>query len=108
MANRTLDDGAKSAGVLATHPAYFTGPANIVPFPSEPDRQPFLMTNRGLWIELTMLNPNSDPSDTLSVVVLGCHYENDFSYVIAIFLEKTENISTFTRCSIVRGAKYPT
>ncbi|KAH8593051.1 heterokaryon incompatibility protein-domain-containing protein [Bisporella sp. PMI_857] len=102
---RILENGDKSAGVLAVHPAYFAGSANIVPFPSEPDRQPFSMTNRGLRIELPMLNHSS--FGTSSVAMLNCHYENDFSGVIAIFLDETENTSTFARSLDPGGFKYP-
>jgi hypothetical protein len=84
-------------GVLATRPSYFAGSADIVPYPSDPDRQPFSMANRGLRIELPMLELGKIPGDDYMVGLLSCHYENDFSGVIGVFLQKTVNRSMFTR-----------
>ncbi|PMD39310.1 HET-domain-containing protein [Hyaloscypha variabilis F] len=101
----SLDIGYQ--GVLATHPSSFAGSADIVPYPSDPDRQPFSMTNRGLRIELPVLEQGKIPGDDNVVGLLGCHYENDFSGVIGVFLQKTANRSIFTRW-IPGLAKYTT
>ncbi|KAN0110643.1 HET domain containing protein [Hyaloscypha variabilis] len=94
-------------GVLATHPSNFAGSADIVPYPGDPDRQPFSMTNRGLRIELPVLQHGKIRGDDTVVGLLGCHYENDFSGVIGVFLQKTANRSIFTRW-IPGLAKYTT
>jgi hypothetical protein len=85
--------------ILATHPLRFAGSANVVPFPSKPDRQPYSMANRGLRIELPVLNSshNLDIYPTFPFAILDCHYENDFSCAIKIPLEETGTSSVFMR-----------
>ncbi|KAH7361081.1 heterokaryon incompatibility protein-domain-containing protein, partial [Rhexocercosporidium sp. MPI-PUGE-AT-0058] len=80
-----LFPSASVVGVFATHPTDFAGSANVVPFPSKPDRLAYSMTNRGLRIELPILNPS--PQSYGQVALLDCHYENDFSGVIGITLK---------------------
>ncbi|KAG4422270.1 hypothetical protein IFR04_004650 [Cadophora malorum] len=47
-------------GVLALHPLDFAMSKNIIPFPSKPRRQPYSMTNKGLQIELPILEVIDD------------------------------------------------
>ncbi|KAE9372496.1 HET-domain-containing protein, partial [Stipitochalara longipes BDJ] len=85
LPGRVIIPGNNKEGVLANHPAHFAGSANIVPFPSEPERQPFSMTNRGLRIELRVLNYRNIRREQL-VGILDCHYKDDFSSAIGIYL----------------------
>lgn len=100
-------DQRSAAGVLATHPAEFAGSANVVPFPSGPDRQPYTMTNKGLRMELRLSFVDYHNGRVgLPVALLDCHYENDFSGVIGIILTGTANSSIFKRFSSPGGRKY--
>lgn len=101
-----IDARGSIAGVLAIEPANFAGSENVVPFPSKPGRQPYLMTNKGLRIELPLLTYN-DNFGTDSIAMLDCHYENDFSGPIGISLKQAATSSVFTRFSCLVGRKYP-
>jgi hypothetical protein len=94
------------AGVFAAHPADFVSSANVVSFPSKPDRLAYSMTNRGLRIELPLLEADPPGVGTTRVALLDCHYENDFSGVIGIFLRETASSSVFERSSLMGGAKF--
>jgi hypothetical protein len=117
IAPEKLDFGAylptSGAGVFAAHPADFASSANAVPFPSKPDRLAYSMTNRGLRIELPLLEVEFpllevDPPKfgTTAAALLDCHYENYFSGVIGIFLRETARSSVFERFSRMGRAKY--
>lgn len=110
IAPEKLDLGAylppSGAGVFAAHPAYFAGSAKVVPFPSMSDRLAYSMTNRGLRIELNLLEVDLPEGGTITAALLDCHYENDFSGVIGIFLRETASSSVFERFSRMGGAKF--
>jgi hypothetical protein len=97
--------GELEGGILASRPAFFAASANVVPFPSEPDRQPYTMTNKGLRIELRFMEVNRI-YEVMPIALLDCHYEDDFSGAIGIPLEKTTNTSVFTRSSEELGGKW--
>jgi hypothetical protein len=86
-----------SRGVLAISPAEFARSADLVPFPSKPDRQLSSMTNKGLRIELPLLKCIHDRPKFALITILNCHYENDFSDAIRIALAETDTSSVFTR-----------
>lgn len=58
------------------------------------------MTNKGLRIDLRLLERREEDAP---VALLDCHYEDDFSGVIGIVLERTSNTFVFTR----HLTKYP-
>jgi hypothetical protein len=95
----------QTAGVFASHPPDFIRSANVIPFPHKRDRLAYSMTNRGLHIELPLLEVNMPLRGTIPVALLDCHYENDFSGVIGIFLSETANGSVFERFSSHGGEK---
>lgn len=71
-------------GPLADSPSRFEQSGNIIPIPSSPERLPYAMTNKGLRIELP-LTPLGG-SYGVSIAVLDCQYENDFSGLLGIVL----------------------
>jgi hypothetical protein len=85
------------AEILAPSPAAFAMSAKIVPFPSAPNRQPYTMTNKGLRIDLRLLEERREYAP---VALLDCHYEDDFSGGIGIVLKRTSNTSVYTRLSM--------
>lgn len=52
LRDRDETEGLMPLGILADSPAWFLDSEDVVPFPSNPDRQSFAMTNKGLRIEL--------------------------------------------------------
>ncbi len=91
--------------LLAPNPSVFAMSAKIVPFPSAPNRQPYTMTNKGLRIDLRLLEKGRGYAP---VALLDCHHEDDFSGVIGIVLKKTSNTSVFTRNSVAFPRKWST
>jgi hypothetical protein len=98
-----IDEG--DIDILAPSPAAFALSAKIVPFPSAPNREPYTMTNKGLRIDLRLLDKGRQ---YITVALLDCHYEDDFSGVIGISLRKTSNSSVYTRLSIGFPRKWST
>jgi hypothetical protein len=91
--------------ILAPSPAAFALSSKIVPFPSTPDREPYTMTNKGLRIDLRLLEKGRIYG---TFALLDCHYEDDFSGVIGIPLEETSNTSVYTRLSMRPPRKWST
>ena len=95
-------------GVLALHPLDFAMSKNIIPFPSKPRRQPYSMTNKGLQIELPILEVIDDEEHgSYCIALLDCHYEDDFSHIIALSLVDTEKSFEFLRSHIKPVITYP-
>jgi hypothetical protein len=64
------------------------------------------MTNRGLRIELPLLEVDPPKFGTTAAALLDCHYGNYFSGVIGIFLRETTSSSVFERFSRMGRVKY--
>jgi hypothetical protein len=92
-----FDEFAFDPEILAPNPSAFAMSAKIVPFPSAPNRQPYTMTNKGLRIDLRLLEESRAHTP---VALLDCHYEDDFTGVIGIVLKRTLNTSVFARFSM--------
>ena len=92
-----INTGDFDIEVLAPSPAAFAMSANVVPFPSAPNRQPYTMTNKGLRIDLRLWIKRRQYAP---VALLDCHYEDDFSGVIGISLKKRSNTSIYSRLSM--------
>jgi hypothetical protein len=95
--NHLFDIFALDPEILAPSPLAFAMSAKVVPFPSTPNQQPYTMTNKGLRIDLRLFVRGIT---YLPVALLDCHYEDDFSRVIGIALNRTSNTSVFTRLSL--------
>jgi hypothetical protein len=87
-----------SYGVLAVSPAAFAGSESVIPIPSgKSESQPSSMTNKGLRIEVPLLNRAITENLSHPVALLNCQFEMDFSGQLGIFLNKTSDNSIFTR-----------
>jgi hypothetical protein len=95
--------GAKSKayGIFARSPKAFEESSKIVPISSGRMTSPFIMTNRGLQIDLPMLAFESDYLDEAGdkeyLGILDCQYEDDFSTCLAITLKQTQTPRVYVR-----------
>jgi len=86
-------DGYLFTGPLADSPANFAQSGNIIPLPSDANKHPYTMTNKGLRIEPLIIGASSQAP----VAILDCHYDNDFSGVLGIKLRATDVPSIYMR-----------
>jgi hypothetical protein len=96
-------EGAKFAayGIFARSPKQFQDSSHIVPLDTDRTTSPFLMTNRGLQIDLPLLPWDADYLDEAGdkeyLGILDCQYEDDFSTCLAISLKQTQTSRVFVR-----------
>jgi hypothetical protein len=87
--------------VIAKSPKAFLGCEEIIPFPGTAGRQPYTMTNRGLRIELPIMElpirTHKEGLRILRIAILDCQVMDDFSGFVGIALEETSEESVFTR-----------
>jgi hypothetical protein len=92
---------SKAYGIFARSPKVFEDSSRIVPISSGRMTSPFLMTNRGLQIDLPMLPFESDYLDEAGdkefLGILDCQFEDDFSTCLAITLKQTQTPRVFVR-----------
>jgi len=95
----TLFGEPAKPGALARHPAEFAAQGGVAPVRSKAHRKPYSMTNKGLHIQLPLLNGTDDfEGDSPSVMgVLNCHFEDDFSSFVGIRLEPTATPDIYRR-----------
>ena len=100
---RARPEGQKSAafGIFARSPKQFEDSSTIVPLNSGRPTSPFIMTNRGLQIDLPLLPLESEyleeAGDKEYLGILDCQYEDDFSTCLAITLKQTQTHRVFIR-----------
>lgn len=81
----------KRYGLLATSPRFFHGSNHIVPYQDWKSRPPYVMTNRGLQIELPLKQVSTEDKDRY-LAVLDCPVPPDYEdhCFLAIILEKLQ------------------
>jgi len=73
-------------GLLATHPAAFATTQSIIPYDDIKDQAPFVMTNRGLSIDLHLIRIE----DNIYAAALNCHQTFQHNRYLAVYLEKLD------------------
>jgi hypothetical protein len=81
------------SGIFAQSPANFGTRKSIVPIRRKTQTSPYLMTNKGLQIELPLIE-----TDGLALGLLDCQNEDDFSRCLGIWLKKTHLSEVYLRC----------
>jgi hypothetical protein len=82
------------SGIFAPSPANFETRRPIVPIRKRTHTSPYSMTNKGLQIELPLIE-----IDGFTLGLLDCQYEDDFSRCLGIWLKKTQLSEVYLRCA---------
>jgi hypothetical protein len=82
------------SGIFAPSPANFETRRPIVPIRRKTHTSPYSMTNKGLQIELPLIEIHG-----ITLGLLDCQYEDDFSRCLGIWLKKTQLSEVYLRCA---------
>jgi hypothetical protein len=80
------------SGIFAPSPANFETRRAIVPIRRRTHTSPYSMTNKGLQIELPLIEIHG-----ITLGLLDCQYEDDFSRCVGIWLKKTQLSEIYLR-----------
>jgi hypothetical protein len=90
------------SGIFAQSPANFVTRRSIVPIRRKTQTSPYQMTNKGLQIELPLIE-----TDGLALGLLDCQNEDDFSRCLGMWLKKTHLSEVYLRCPEKTTADIP-
>ena len=83
----------KNRGILAPTVREFANAGNIVPLPSKAHTPPYMMTHKGLQIQLALLSGSfGQPLEEIGCFIglLHCQFQDDFSGCLGIMLEQID------------------
>lgn len=79
---------SSSHGLLAKHPKSFADSSDIVPYRDWESRAPYLMSNRGLRIDLHLRRTEQIEQPDLYIAALDCPYPDDYEGFLGIYLKR--------------------